>query len=385
MPVDLVAIEREDVTEIGLVGVEEPAAGFVAPYQEAKLVRPAHCTGDIHTTPVGVLTALAEQAVAIEGPVHIDEVVARIRDAWGAGRAGGRIRDAVERAVAVSVRQGRLIRAEGFLWEPGTSASVRDRGQAALSLKRPEMLPPSELRIAILRVVRANFGATPDQVVQAVSRDLGFRATSTQLRAVIDAAVGRALEAQEIVLQDAMLVLGPAADRAAPPKPAAAALEALIRQGESETLEFKQTLRWDVERHEINRKLEDVAVKTVAGFANQNGGVLLIGVKDDGQVTGLDPDFACLGGDRDKFELHLTNLFVSQFGHAFRASRIAVSFPAVRDRTICRIDVQRSPTQVIVKLGDRNGQTTERFFVRSGNSTQELTLSQMTAYAAGRF
>jgi hypothetical protein len=233
--------------------------------------------------------------------------------------------------------------------------------------------------------VQANFGATPDQVVQAVARDLGFRATSAQLRGAIDTAVSRALEAQEIVLQDAMLVLGPAADRAPPPRPATAVLEALIGQGESETLEFKQTLRWDVERGEVNRKLEDVVVKTIAGFANQNGGALLIGVCDNGEIAGLASDFACLGGGRDKMELHLTNLLVGQFGHAFRASKIAVSFPVVQETPICRIDVQRSASQVIVKLGDRNGPPVERFFVRSGNSTQELSLSQMTAYAAGRF
>lgn len=76
---------------------ETPAVGFAesgtadtaAPYREAVLTRPANCIDDIHATPVGILTRLCEEVVDIEGPVHVDEVVNRIRDAWGARRAGG--------------------------------------------------------------------------------------------------------------------------------------------------------------------------------------------------------------------------------------------------------------------------------------------------------
>ncbi|MGC1303249.1 MAG: DUF3320 domain-containing protein [Caulobacteraceae bacterium] len=386
VPVEIVSIEREEITDISLVGVEDQPAVFVGPYLEASLKRPPSTPDDIHLTPTGVLAHLAEQVVAREGPVHFDEVTTRIRDAWGAGRAGGRIRDAIERAVAVSIAQGHMLREDGFLFEPGSTPSVRDRCQVrSLGLRKPEMLPPTELRAAILQVVQANFGATPDQVAQTVARDLGFKATSAQLRAVLDAAVERAVTSQDLIREDNLLVVGPGAERPTAPAPATDALLTLIEAGESERLEFKQTLRLDVETQTLNRKLEDVVVKTIAGFANQAGGTLLIGVRDDGVVTGIEPDYATLStGNRDKFELHLTHLLNLNFGQAFRATRVRVSFPAVGGKVVCRVDVQRSPIGVVVKLADRSGAPVERFYVRTGNSTHEFSLSQMTAFMASR-
>jgi hypothetical protein len=67
-------------------------------------------------------------------------------------------------------------------------------------------------------------------------------------------------------------------------------LEDMIAEGESDELEFKSTLRWDLKEGTVNKKLEDVIIKTVAAFANSDGGSVLIGVDDDGNVLGLDPE-----------------------------------------------------------------------------------------------
>jgi predicted HTH transcriptional regulator len=202
---------------------------------------------------------------------------------------------------------------------------------------------------------------------------------------VIDAAIQRAVEQQDLERQDNLLVVGPNADRSIASSPATEVLLALIASGESQALEFKQTLRLDVESQALNRKLEDVVIKTIAGFTNQGGGTLLIGVRDDGVVTGIEADYPTLnGGNRDKFELHLTHLINSHFGPAFHGSRLRVTFPMVGVATICRVDVQRSPSGVVVKLPGGSGQPIERFYLRVGNSTQDLSLSQMTAFMANR-
>src|SRR3546814_8950266 len=68
-------------------------------------------------------------------------------------------------------------------------------------------------------------------------------------------------------------------------------LEEMIFEGESEELEFKQTLRWDVKEGRVNKDLEAVVVKTVAAFGNSiDGGTLLIGVADSGDAVGLEQD-----------------------------------------------------------------------------------------------
>jgi hypothetical protein len=163
-------------------------------------------------------------------------------------------------------------------------------------------------------------------------------------------------------------------------------LEEMIAEGESDELEFKSTLRWDMREALVNKKLEEVIMKTVAAFANSDGGTLLIGVGDNGDVLGLEPDYHSLGGaDRDKFELHLRNLLYQQFGTGFVTSKVTIKFQAIEDNEVCQIGIASANEPVILKVKDRNGQQTEKFYARSGNSSQEIPLSEMSAYIKERF
>lgn len=185
VPLEVISIEREDATEIGLARSDAPIGG-VPRYVEAVLARPPHRSEDLHETPTGLLSQLVEEAVSVEGPVHSSEVVARVRDAWGLKRAGARIQSAVERAIDVSVRMGRLEREGAFLSMPGQPLVVRDRSAAGSgTLRRADMLPPREIAAAVHSTVRENLGATRDEIVQSVSRAVGIMSTSAQVRNVI--------------------------------------------------------------------------------------------------------------------------------------------------------------------------------------------------------
>ena len=85
--------------------------------------------------------------------------------------------------------------------------------------------------------------------------------------------------------------------------------ELLTARTESAHLEFEPTLRTHAETGEVREPLETATLQTIAAFANgRAGGTLLIGVADDGTVTGLDTDYASLsrpGRDpRDLFQQH---------------------------------------------------------------------------------
>uniref|UniRef100_UPI0035CB721C DUF3320 domain-containing protein n=1 Tax=uncultured Sphingomonas sp. TaxID=158754 RepID=UPI0035CB721C len=382
--VEIVTVEREGFTEVGLAATQAPVASAI--YEEAVLERPRHLLGELHDTPRGALSALAEEVVRIEGPVHVFEVVNRIRDAWGLKRAGGRIQEAVEKAIEVSVREGRVAEDGDFLSIPGRVPRVRDRSEVrSASLRKSDSLPPAELEIAIFDVVRENYGATDDQVIQTAARAVGFKSTSGQLRELLSEVIEGAVSRDQLARRNGMLVTGSSAPSTAAVERPASPLSTLIAGGESERLEFKETLRWDIALGEPNRKLEDVIVKTLAGLANRAGGTLLIGVADDGTVPGLARDYGWLGGTRDKLELHLTNVLGKHFGAAFRAAKIRVTFPQHEAVEVCRVDVDRSNEAVFVSLSDRGGAMAERFFVRSGNSTQEFSPSETHAYVKERF
>ena len=71
-------------------------------------------------------------------------------------------------------------------------------------------------------------------------------------------------------------------------------LTALILKGESDELEFKSSFRYDYRQQKVNKALESVIIKTLAGFMNTQGGSILIGVADDGSIVGLEADYATL-------------------------------------------------------------------------------------------
>jgi hypothetical protein len=170
------------------------------------------------------------------------------------------------------------------------------------------------------------------------------------------------------------------------PPEAAITLEELIAEGEDDELEFKSSLRWDFKEQATNKKLEEVIVKTVAAFANSQGGTLLVGVSDSGEILGLEGDYLSLGGaNRDKFELHLRNLLNNAFGAAFVSNKLKVLFPTIGEVEICQVDIQPSTKPLVLSVKDKNGVGQEKFYVRSGNSSQELTLAEMPAYLAERF
>ena len=170
------------------------------------------------------------------------------------------------------------------------------------------------------------------------------------------------------------------------PPEMAVTLEELIAEGEGEELEFKSSLRWDFREGTVNKKLEEVVVKTVAAFSNGQGGTLLIGVDDDGEVIGLEGDYHALGGaDRDKFEVHLRNVLNQSFGTSFVATNLRVSFSDINEMEICQVDVKGAKSPIFVSLSGKQGQAQEKFYVRSGNSSQELSMSEVQTYVAERF
>jgi hypothetical protein len=144
--------------------------------------------------------------VHIEGPVHTDEIISRIRDAWGAKRAGSRIQEAVEKAIDVAVCQNYLLQDGVWLTMPGVPITPRDRSQvSSLALRRADYLPEAELVEAVLIVVQRNFGASRDQVIERVARAIGIRAISASVRERVAGVVERSILADRLVDEDGLL------------------------------------------------------------------------------------------------------------------------------------------------------------------------------------
>lgn len=149
-----------------------------------------------------------------------------------------------------------------------------------------------------------------------------------------------------------------------------------IKKGEKEKLEFKSTLRTNLHTNEIDKKIENNVLKTIAGFLNSEGGSLFLGVSDKKEIIGIEKDKF---PDEDKFNLHLINLIKQKLGKR-HLSLIDIQLGKVNNKTVIKIDCNKSKKPVFLKDGKD-----EFFYIRAGPSTIEMKASGLIDYIEKRF
>jgi len=145
----------------------------------------------------------------------------------------------------------------------------------------------------------------------------------------------------------------------------------MIAQGESQTMEFKSSLRWDVKEQRISRDLAKAAAKEVAAFMNSAGGTLLVGVRDDGEVLGLAKDIETLKGqNEDSLQRFFDDIVGAHCGKECYEYIASTSFVHMYDKTVLVVKVRRSEAPIFFVDGDkvdllvRISSTTKSFNVR---------------------
>lgn len=152
-------------------------------------------------------------------------------------------------------------------------------------------------------------------------------------------------------------------------------IKELILNGETETLEIKSTLRFDLKEGNVNKKLEYVVAKTISAFLNTEGGTLIIGVDDDDNTLGLEKDIQTLTKQNiDGFELHLRQIIKKYLGDYFE-KYIKVTFPKIDDKEICQIQISKSGKPVFITF-----EGNESFFVRNGNASIPKNRQEQSEY-----
>ncbi|MCJ2164257.1 MULTISPECIES: ATP-binding protein [unclassified Pseudodesulfovibrio] len=141
----------------------------------------------------------------------------------------------------------------------------------------------------------------------------------------------------------------------------------IISSGEGGRVEFKQTLRFNLKSGKNGREIEHASLKTVSAFINSEGGTLLVGVADDGTVTGFgEDDF----DSDDRALLHFNNLVNRHIGTEF-SRYIDSAVIEVRGQKVLRVHCIPAPAPAILDSGK-----SEEFYVRSGPASRILTLKQ---------
>ena len=153
-------------------------------------------------------------------------------------------------------------------------------------------------------------------------------------------------------------------------------IRAIVRTGESKTVEFKQSLSVDVKIDKREKYIEKMVLKTLVAFLNTEGGILLVGVSDDKNIIGIKEEIKKYYKNDDKFLLHLKNLIKSSIGESFYPF-IDYQLVDVESCKILQIACQPSNEPCYFE--------SKEFYVRTNPATDKLEGPKMVSYIQRHF
>ncbi len=154
-------------------------------------------------------------------------------------------------------------------------------------------------------------------------------------------------------------------------------IKELISKGENEKSEFKSTLRINLHTNEFDKNIEYAVLKTITAFLNSDGGTLLIGVSNKGEILGIEKDRF---ENEDKFSLHLTNIIKEKIGKKY-LRLINLQIMNVRNKKIMKVECKKSDKAVFLKPTPKE----EEFYTRAGPSNNQLAGSELIEYVEKKF
>ena len=179
---------------------------------------------------------------------------------------------------------------------------------------------------------------------------------------------------------DALRAEGPSISHA-PIGPGLPSVSALLRQMETQKVEFKRSARVPDDPAVPERAINEGVTKTVAAFLNSSGGTLGIGISDDGDVVGIQQDLDFKGQDLDGYQNWLSTLLIQSIGGGVVGAHVGIRIESVGADLVCLIDVTPSPSPVYAKTtkGDHC------FYVRVNNTTRLLEGPEIQNYIKGHW
>jgi len=157
----------------------------------------------------------------------------------------------------------------------------------------------------------------------------------------------------------------------------------VITDGENNKTEFKSSLRYCLKQKSAQDYIEHSSFKNIAAFLNTEGGTLLIGVEDDGNIIGLeDTDYHTFkdSDKRDAFLKHMDNLIEKYLGNEYNGL-IKVDLEVVDGKTVAKVCMKgKSPEPSFLNVKEKGQPTKEAFYIRRSASAKELTIKETAKY-----
>ncbi len=169
-------------------------------------IKPHHRRIAIRDIPPDELARYVAQVVQTESPVHVEQVLARIAQAFGAQRVGSAMRHTILSAVSWLTHQRAVVVDGDFLLRDNRgSCTARDWSHLPPEARQIQYVYPREIADAVLKAVDAYFGLSREEAVRLSLRLLGFGKVGQKARPVVESVIAHLLQTGELVERSGVL------------------------------------------------------------------------------------------------------------------------------------------------------------------------------------
>jgi hypothetical protein len=138
------------------------------------------------------LIDLVSEIVAVEQPIHSEEVARRLASIFELQRAGSRIQEAALDGLKEAAKIERLVGRKGF-WRVSGDVNTPPRDRSVLpssaTVRKVEFICPSEIAAAAKLVLIDNLALEREELITETARALGFARTGPDVQKAISKAI----------------------------------------------------------------------------------------------------------------------------------------------------------------------------------------------------
>ena len=156
--------------------------------------------------------------------------------------------------------------------------------------------------------------------------------------------------------------------------------EDLLAQMENERVEFKSSAYFSYRPDTTEKVVTESVLKTIAGFLNSSGGTLAIGIADDGEPLGIQPDLDKKNMDEDRYISSLTTAIGRSLG-SLASTMAKIQLEDVNDTRVALVHVVPAPEPIYAKVSKGDNV----FYARVNNSTRILEGPDLVGYVKQRW
>ncbi len=133
-----------------------------------------HSSDELYKKPSSEVAKSINAIVDVEGPIHVNEVIKRVKDSCNIKRAGSTLKKTVNSAISESEKSGDIIKIGDFLYDASNNnVVIRRRNKPNIDLISDEEISKN---IELVLLHKQNM--TTKQIAKETSRNFGFKSTS---------------------------------------------------------------------------------------------------------------------------------------------------------------------------------------------------------------